>query len=121
MAYQQSISGQLIYSNVIRTPRGYSNIRGNELYSLQANYELPLFYPDFSLGSLVYFKRLRTNIFTDFTQSYVSTTTNYNSVGIDLLTDVHLLRFFSPVALGLRSAYLDNNSFYFQLLLSVSL
>ena len=38
------------------------------MWKLGANYHFPLFYPDWGFGNIVYFLRVRANIFYDYAQ-----------------------------------------------------
>lgn len=62
--------GDGLYSWTIRDiyPRGaYSTSRNVMNYScLSADYQMPLCYPDWGFGGLVYFRRLRLNVFGDY-------------------------------------------------------
>ncbi|MDP4280540.1 MAG: hypothetical protein Q8867_00180, partial [Bacteroidota bacterium] len=115
------------YADVITYPRGYYDIFDPKIYSLSFNYAMPLFYPDWSLGSLLYFKRVRMNLFFDYAESWSVnyqerfTSGVYKSTGVELTTDFHLLRFLYPIALGMRSTYFPHdNSWGFELTYSIS-
>jgi hypothetical protein len=47
---------------------GVNNYRWPELYKFGVNYHFPLVYPDFGIGNIVYFLRLRANGFYDHTE-----------------------------------------------------
>ncbi|GAP45072.1 peptidase MA superfamily [Lentimicrobium saccharophilum] len=106
-AYQQTDPGDYRYANLISTSRGYVTIPfGEQLISWKAAYRLPLFYPDFHLGGLLYIKRLRANAFYDFTEVRESQNDgHFNATGLDLISDVHLLGLSTPVSAGIRSVY----------------
>jgi hypothetical protein len=110
------------YSNIIRYPRGYTGRYDDNLLSVNLNYKLPLWYPDFSLGSVIYLKRLKLNLFYDWANGmntgYVNT---YQSLGGELTADFHLLRFIVPIEMGLRSLYYPSTGGWgFQLVYSIS-
>ncbi len=129
----------LSYSDIIRLPRGlnfntinFVNKNSNtKLYSYQFNYQLPLLYPDLSIGGLAYFKRIRANIFFDYANSDDLTvkSTNgdneifrFSSFGTDINFDMHILRTIAPIDLGIRSAYLPSSkSLFFQFLFSINM
>ena len=46
--------------------RGYSSYNYPAMYKAGINYHLPLAYPDFGIADIVYFRRLRANIFFDY-------------------------------------------------------
>jgi hypothetical protein len=75
---------------------------------------------------LIYFKRLRMTVFSDFAQVQTSSgaaAQNYLSTGADLLVDFHALRFGFPVSAGVRYAQplLRTTAPTFNLLLNISL
>ena len=76
---------------------------------MTANYAFPLLYPDVSLSSFMYIKRLRMNLFYDHTTALANNKKSYYpSTGFEFFADVHLLRFLAPVAVGLRFNYLPD-------------
>ena len=94
------------FADIIRYPRGYSGASDRDLYCINLNYKLPLLYPDLSLGSVVYLKRIKLNLFYDWAnginQGYVN---QYRSTGGELTADFHLLRFIAPLEMGLRAVF----------------
>ena len=132
MGYQEKKAVTYSYSNMVQLARGYIGIEGNKLQSYQFNYEMPLLYPDISISSLVYLKRVKTKLFYDLTISDIalfdkngvitSSTPHYKSYGIDLRFDMHILRILTPFDLGIRYAYLEMyKSNYFQFLFNISI
>ena len=127
IAGQMKDSYNFVFNDLILFPRGYSNIYSDNYLSFRFDYIFPIFYPDFSLGSLAYFKRLKAAVFFDYGtgnyyQNMLDMPLEHQSVGIDLTTDLHFLRHMAPFEIGLRSAYLSNDqSLYFQLLFSLGL
>lgn len=120
------------FSNFIRSPRGVQWYQNNRMYSLAADYRMPLVYPDLSIGKLVYLKRIKNALFYDYAWYSVpvkdrnhETKPNghqfmVHSLGMDLTSDFHVLRFFAPLEAGIRSVYLpQTNSFAFNLLFTV--
>jgi hypothetical protein len=114
-------SGSYRYSNLIPYPRGYSGEVDESLLSLSFNYALPLFYPDWSLGSLFYFKRFKLNVFYDFAEGFNTGENNlYQSLGAELTADMHILRFIYPFELGVRTIFLPGSATWqFQFLYAV--
>lgn len=127
------------YSDIINLPRGYINIYNNvntntrniKLFSYQFNYQFPLLYPDLSISSLAYIKRIKVNLFADYLKSddllieksYLDFEKfEYSSFGADLTFDMHILRLIAPLDLGLRSGYMPSSkSYFFQFLFSVNM
>ena len=118
--YEPSVSNYR-FADLINYPRGYSDLRNQSVYSLMFNYMLPLFSPDWSVGSVLYFKRFKLNLFFDYAEGFNQDALNvYQSAGAELTTDVHLLRFLYPFELGLRTIYLPRtNSWEFQFLYAI--
>ncbi len=48
--------------------RGYSSLNFPTMYKAGVNYHLPLSYPDFGVGNIVYIRRIRANFFFDYTR-----------------------------------------------------
>ena len=110
------------FADMVSYPRGYTSEFDAKLISLGFNYKLPLFYPDFSLGSLLYFKRVKINLLFDYAEGFNPGLLNiYKSTGAELTTDLHILRFPFPVELGIRSIYFpDQGTWGFKFLYSIS-
>jgi hypothetical protein len=128
-AYQIKDGSSINYSSLdqILMPRGYTSIYADDFFSLRYDYIFPIFYPDFSLGSVAYFKRLKAAAFYDLGMGpdiYLGSI-SYNSIqtfGLDLTTDVHFARHMAAFEIGLRTAYLaTTKSMYYELLFSVGL
>ena len=79
----------------------------DKLYSLSVNYKFPLCYPDLGIGQLIYFKRIKMNVFYDQAVGYFGDIkNNYNSCGVELTSDFHLFNFPFIINAGVRSIYL---------------
>lgn len=111
------------YSSIITFPRGYTGIMDEQVMSFSLNYKLPLFYPDLSLGSLIYFKRFKLNLYFDWAQGWTGKQVNiYQSTGAELTTDLNLLRFVYPFDLGVRAIFFPGNSTWgWELLYAINL
>ena len=111
------------YASIINFPRGYNGMMDEQVMSVALNYKLPLFYPDLSLGSLVYFKRFKLNLFFDWAQGWTGKQVNiYQSTGAELTTDLHILRFLYPFDLGVRAVFFPGNSSWgWELLYAINL
>ena len=83
---------------------------------------LPLWYPDFSFGSVIYLKRLKLNLYYDWANGKNPGYYNsYQSAGGELTADFHLLRFVAPVEMGIRSIYYPSSGGWgFEFLYSIS-
>jgi hypothetical protein len=100
------------------------------MISFAGDYKFPVFYPEWSLGGLVYIQRLKASVFADFAKlnanlysnGKVTGTfdSNISSVGLEFTGDVNFLRFYAPVEIGFRSSYLPKlNSVNFDFLISI--
>ena len=104
-----------LFGNDISLPRGYTRIAGLDLDLYSADYSFPLLYPDLQIGPVVYIKRIRGNLWTDYLRGKDVLVADpepelvekdYFSYGADLLFDFHFLRIFFPISMGTRVAYL---------------
>ncbi len=101
--YQKRFEEGIYYSTIVNYPRGFSIKYSEELISCAANYKFPVCYPDLSLSSLVYFKRVKTNLFCDYAKATTGgKSENYLSTGFELFIDFHVIRFFAPFEFGYR-------------------
>ena len=120
------------FSNFVRVPRGFFGYQNNRMYSLAADYRFPVFYPDFSIGKLAYLKRIKSSFFYDYAWLSMPTRDQkgniypnslemkMKSIGLELTSDLHVLRFFAPIEIGFRSVYRpDFQDFQFNLLFSI--
>ncbi len=102
-----------MYATRLQLPRGGAPeldgwAFGNAV-SLSANYALPLWYPDLSLGLPAYIKRIRTNIFYD-AFLFDSYNKHVNSAGYEAIFDANILRFSSFTAsLGWRQSFVNSS------------
>ena len=130
-AHLKSDTGIRSFSDAIRYPRGWGKILSDKMYSLGIDYKLPLFYPEWSTFGLAYLKRINASLFADFAYlegDYVKNgykegryTSEISSYGVELSGDMHLLRFYAPFNVGIRSSYLPEiDQLHFDLLLSIN-
>ncbi|GEO07637.1 hypothetical protein SAE01_01330 [Segetibacter aerophilus] len=91
VAYQRRDTlGQYPFSNNFPFSRGYSVVDFPRMFRIGSNYHFPLVYPDWGVGNVVYFKRLRANAFHDLTRVKSLRTGNkflFNLVGGELFFD----------------------------------
>lgn len=106
-AYQKKIEDTYPFADIIIFPRGYTDIIQKEISSFSAAYSLPLFYPDWRVGHLIYLKRFKSSLFIDYAESLNNQATErYLSQGMDLRADFGFLNIITPFDAGIRSAYL---------------
>ncbi len=102
-----------IFRNVLPLPRGQSVSRSQNMYSMSANYTLPLWYPDAALGPLLNIQRVRANGFfdygfgsnPDFATAQYSGKQEYISAGVEVKFDINVMRFLPQFNVGFRYAY----------------
>ena len=107
--YQDKMGDSKFYSDYVAPSRGYSGISYEDLVTFRADYQVPILYPDWNLGSVVYFKRFVLGLFYDYSQipNISSSPNDFWSSGAELTTDIHLLRSKAPFKLGLRVIYVN--------------
>ena len=102
-----------------RFPGGVAFARGQFYASLgnltttSADYRFPICYPDLALGRILYIKRLKSNLFVDYSYTWATgnqatRNANFRTYGLDLSVDFNILRWRQPLELGVRTMYLDN-------------
>ncbi len=120
------------FGEAIRYPRGWGKVNTTEMYSMAVDYKLPLFYPEWSVGGLVYVQRVKASIFGDYAQLQGNIydngnivgryKKNINSFGAEITGDVNFLRFYAPANIGVRASYLpETQNIYFDFLFSIDL
>jgi hypothetical protein len=57
------------FSNGFPFSRGYTAENFYRMWRASANYQLPLLYPDWGIGNVIYFLRVRTNLYYDYTRA----------------------------------------------------
>ena len=127
--FQEKKISSSSFSDLVSYPRGYPNLYNNQLFSLKSDYLLPLFYPDWSLGKLSYFKRISLRIFYDQAWATVPIQnhtneyhTSFSSSGAELMADCNILRLIVPSVIGVRTSYLkDQKELKFEFVFSINL
>ena len=115
-------TSKFLRPNWINFPRGYKNIISEKLGYVSVDYISPLIYPDFSIGSLLYLKRVRSGLFYDFARGTNNYYLNYlgeggtgidhvnkfaesfSSFGAELIADFHILRIPYMISAGAQAA-----------------
>ncbi len=120
----QAPFGKMLYNNSLTYPRGYNEtIVSEKLFSLSADYTMPLLYPDLAAGSLLYLKRIRGSAFFDGstgwkiynygTGSLDEGSRDFGSFGAELLADFYLLRFPFEISAGATAGYIPVQERFF--------
>lgn len=114
--FQKKSMQESSYLDIIDYPRGYQSFMNTQLFTLKSDYILPLFYPDWSLSKLSYFKRVSLRFFYDYGRALIPINQqnaelpfNFSSLGGELTIDCHFLRFIVPATIGIRQSYLVEN------------
>ncbi len=107
------------FANRMPYPRGVSGSIFEDFYTARTNYELPLLYPDLSIGPWLYIQRIKTNLFFDYgygntnvinydrNLQYTASDTYY-SLGAELTFDFNFMRALPLAEMGVRFAYLPD-------------
>ncbi len=106
---KQDVSDNYRFGSSMIYPRGHSYLSLENMYVASANYSLPLFYPDWTLGPFFYFQRIKGNAFydvgwgsnPDFREPRI-----FESLGVELSVDFNFMRFLPLLNLGIRYTYL---------------
>lgn len=126
---RKTIAQQFGFSDLIRYPRGWGRTNTTEMFSTSADYKLPVWHPDLSMGGLAYLQRVELSVFGDYAglkgniykDGQVSGTFNrmISSVGTEVTGKFNFLRFYAPATLGFRASYLpDRKTTLFDLIFS---
>ncbi len=111
LAYQaRDTSGKYYYENNFPFSRGYSSVDFPLMMKYAINYNFPIAYPDWGFGDIVYFLRIRANLFYDFTRvKSLRTGNQYNfaSTGAEILFDTKWWNQ-QPLSIGVRYSRLLN-------------
>lgn len=104
---------QYAFTNNFPFSRGYSAVDFPSMWRLGFNYHVPLAYPDWGFGNIVYFQRIRANGFYDHTEGKSIRTGliyPFHTVGAELYFDTKWWNQ-QPVTFGIRYSRLLNNEF----------
>ncbi len=115
LSYQKEDAGNdYRYNDNFTYARGYNRPVYDFIYKVGSNYHVPLIYPDWGFWGILYFYRLRSNVFFDYSRMhFLNSKTNtksiqlYNSVGGELVIDSRLLNLYD-LSFGFRYSYLIN-------------
>ena len=121
---------QYIFSDNFPFSRGYRSVNFPRAYKVGVNYHFPLLYPDWGFGQLVYFQRVRMNVFYDQSVGKSLRTGrkfHFGTIGGELMFDTKWWNQ-EPVSFGLRYSRLLDRQFsgptsanYWEIILPVAL
>ena len=107
-SFQEVDTSNILFSNKFTLSRGYPDYFYSRMWRTSANYHLPLAYPDWGFGGIVYFLRVRSNLFYDFSKVYLKnklSSINLRSTGAEIYFDTKWWNQL-PVTFGVRYSYL---------------
>ncbi|MGO1244439.1 MAG: hypothetical protein ACTJHT_04530 [Sphingobacterium sp.] len=77
--------------------------------TVSVNYKMPLFYPDWSIGSAGYIKRFQGFVFSDFQNMHH--TGIPKSFGVGISADINIFRYVLPdINLGMKGTYVNDKT-----------
>lgn len=113
-AYQaRDTMQQYLFTNNFPFSRGYEAINFPRMWKIGANYHLPICYPEWGFGNIVYVQRIRGNLFFDHTVGKSLRTGNqfqFNTVGAEVYFDTRWWNQ-QPISFGIRYSRLLSQEF----------
>lgn len=113
-AYQQRDTlQQYLFSNGFPFSRGYMAVDFPRMWKIGFNYHLPIAYPEWGFGNIVYLSRIRANTFYDYTRGKSLRTGiqyDFASTGAEIYLDTKWWNQ-QAVSFGIRYSRLLNNEF----------
>jgi hypothetical protein len=98
------------FSSLHAFPRGFKPYTFDRISKLSADYQFPVCYPDLSIGSLLYIKRIRAGAFYDYANaSWKNLNLNYQSFGGSLVMEFFVFRYKYPLEIGFQYSYKLSN------------
>lgn len=118
--FQQEMKGNYNLNSPFVFTRGYLYEVNQRWTNFSLDYKFPIANTSIKLGRLFYFTRFKGNIFMDISRGTPNLTNenlnkSYESVGLDLSSNFHVLRFSQGFELGIRFLYkpkLNQYEFY---------
>ncbi|PID88165.1 MAG: hypothetical protein CSB06_01620 [Bacteroidia bacterium] len=101
-------SGYYSFKNNFSLARGYDVSDYERQYKVAVNYAFPLWYPDINLGPILYFKRLYTQVFFDYSRFFNIDNQRFEctSAGMELYVNFHIFRVAHMLTAGFRASWL---------------
>ncbi|MCF8307772.1 MAG: hypothetical protein K9I68_02050 [Bacteroidales bacterium] len=120
--YEYNSKPDQALTGYVNHPRGSRILHYQDIWSTRVNYSFPLFYPEWNVGKLMYFKRFHANLFMDMAQVDVQQFDDFVwTTGIEIFAETHFLRLITPATIGLRTVWAgENNALNFELLLQTN-
>ena len=126
-AQMQMRQDRYLTSSIAALPRGYNMYSYADTYvNLTADYAIPIYLGDFSLGTFLYVKRLQLIPFADYAMELNrgQSLKDYFSYGADVLLDFNIIQLSFPISAGVRYARTgpneDRSRNHFELLFNLT-
>lgn len=119
LTYNSNNQDIYYFSSQTGFPRGYDAVTLDKLYKFSADYQLPLWYPDLSVGPLAYVKRIKLGAFYDYADGFLGNASkNFQSFGGNINFEFNLFRIKYDFDIGIQYAYrLEDNKYQISILL----
>jgi len=119
-SYQQEMKGNYNLNSPFVFTRGYLYEINQRWTNLSIDYKFPIANTSIKMGRLLYFTRFKGNVFMDVSRGIPDLNNSnlyksYESVGLDVSSNFHVLRFSQSFDLGVRLLYkprLNQYEFY---------
>lgn len=119
-SFQQEMKGNYNFNSPFVFSRGFLYEVNQQWTNLSLDYKFPIANTSVKLGRLLYFTRFKGNVFADFSKGIRDLNNSnlyksYESVGLDVSSNFHVLRFSQGFELGIRLLYkprLNQYEFY---------
>ena len=104
------------FTNNFPFSRGYTAENFYRMFRYTANYNIPLLYPDWGIGNMIYFQRIRANLYYDYTKAmdFFTNGSPYNglfrSYGTEIFFDTKWWNQL-PISFGIRYSRLIDPDF----------
>lgn len=109
---QKDTSLRYAFSDPFQYARGYSKPFYEHVFKVGSNYHFPVAYPDWGFANLLYFSRIRANVFHDFMTAFNFRNrrhVTYESAGAELFFDTKIGNVL-PFTFGMRYSHLFNDN-----------
>jgi hypothetical protein len=110
-SFQQRDTTNILFSNHFAGARGYNEYYFSRMWRASANYHFPILYPDWGFANILYFQRIRGNVFFDLARMYSDDKTfskDLRSVGGEMFFDTKWWNEY-PLTFGVRFSHLLDN------------
>ncbi len=109
---KEGVKNSYLLADQTKHARGYTALFHDEEMKIGIDYQLPLIYPDWGFGGLMYFQRIRMDLFYDYSEVVrygMYKQKNLNSCGVELYFDNKYFNIL-PLSVGTRFSVLLNKN-----------